>query len=437
MTDLNINLYALLGIIEVLLILMLTGGVLFFQLRGARRDAAALRTQLQQAPAETRPAAVEDPVGAPAAPVEPERDYADFLREQLQRSSLLLGEETSAQPDVELTRQMLAARHQFLQLELDVQGVASTADEAAQRQTLIAGMQALLDGLRNQAQDDEMPVVTEAVDASEAPATRSEVNSLQDQIAHLRTVIDNQHNVMRELRQLLEEHGGESEELQEALRKLGDAEAQAIELQRCLEVMEHENDHLKDAASRALTTGVATSPDAEMLRDLVGSQQRTISKLQHMLQSLGPDSGKAKELDEAIDKIQRANKELNSCVMVLEDENAMLRGQVESLQERIADLEAQTPPEQPAGSGQEAGNEEEAGSEENLNMLWESALAQQASGEAEDAAAPQSRAETVAAIDQTVSAEQPAAEDQPMETEDLLAELFGTARDGTDGKQAG
>lgn len=430
MTELNINLFALLGIIEVLLILMLAGGLLYFHLRNARREAAALREQLQQAGSQTRPAAVEQPVAAPAAPAEPQRDYADFLREQLERSSLLLGEDTSAQPEDEHTRQMLAARHQFLQLELDVQGVASTADVAAQRQTLIAGMQALLDGLRNQAQDSAVPAVTEAVeDASEEPATRSEVNRLQDQITHLRTVIDNQHSVMRELRQLLEEHGGESEELQEALRKLGDAEAQAIELQRCLEVMEHENEQLQDTAASALTTGMAMSPDAEMLRDLVGSQQRTISKLQHMLQSLGTDSGKARELDEAIDKIQRANKELNSCVMVLEDENAMLRGQVESLQERIADLEAQAPPEQPAGNG------EEAESEEDLNALWESALAQQASGEAEDSAAPRLQAETFAVIDQPVSAEQPAADGQPMETEDLLAELFGKARGDADGKQ--
>lgn len=429
MTDLNVNLYALLGIIEVLLILMLTGGVLFFQLRGARRDVAAMRVQLQQARSETRPAAVQQPLVEPPAPVEPQRDYAEFLREQLQRSSLLLGEDPSAQSGDEQTRLMFAARHQFLQLELDVQGVASTADEAAQRQAVVAGMQALLDGLRNQAKEGEVPVVTAVADEPEASAIRGEVNRLQDQITHLRTVIDNQHNVMRELRQLLEEHGGESEELQEALRKLGDAEAQAVELQRCLEVMEQENEHLQNTAARALTTGVATSPDAEMLRDLVGSQQRTISKLQHMLQSLGPDSGKAKELDEAIGKIQRANKELNSCVMVLEDENAMLRGQVETLQGRIADLEAQASAEPEVESGQAPGGEED------LNAMWESALAQQASGEAEDSSALQPQEETTAALDQRASTEQPTADDQPMETEDLLAELFGTARGDADGKQ--
>jgi uncharacterized coiled-coil protein SlyX len=422
----------LLGILEVLLILMLTGGVLYFKLRSARRDAAALRVQLQQAVAETRPAVVEQPVPAPAEPAEPQRDYADFLREQLQHSSLLLGEDTSAQSEDEHTRQMLAARHQFLQLELDVQGVASTADEAAQRQTLIAGMQALLDGLRNQTQDNEPPVVAaETGQPPEAPTTRSDENRLQDQITHLRTVIDNQHDVMRELRHLLEEHGGESEELQEALRKLSDAEAQAIELQRCLEVMEHENEQLQDSAARALTTGVATSPDADMLRDLVGSQQRTIGKLQHMLRSLGPDSGKARELDEAIDKIQRANMELNSCVMVLEDENAMLRGQVESLQERIADLEAQTAPEQSTEVG------DEAGSEEDLNALWESALAQQATGELEDISAPQPQEAAVAFHEQAAVGDQPVADDQPMETDDLLAELFGTARDTADDKKAG
>lgn len=431
MTDLNVNLFALLGIIEVLLMLLLASAALFYQLRGSRRDAAELRAQLQQARTETRPAAAVQPVAAPSPAAEPQRDYADFLREQLQRSDLLLGDDPSAQTADELTRQMLAARHQFLQLELDVQGVASTADPAAQREILISGMRALLDGLRSQVEQYEASVVTAEVDAVEPTTSRGEVTRLEDQITHLRTVIDNQHNVMRELRQLLEEHGGDSEELQEALRKLGDAEAQAVELQRCLEVMEQENAHLKGAVASAFTAGAAPSPDADMLRDLVGSQQRTISKLQHMLQSLGPDSGKARELDEAIGKIQRANKELNSCVMVLEDENTMLRGQVESLQERIADLEAQAPPDTPAESPQDAD------SGEDLDALWESALAQQASGETEDGPALESPAEGIAVLDQPAAAEQPAAGDQPMDTEDLLAELFGTARDMPDDKKAG
>lgn len=447
MADLNINLYALLGIVEILLILMMLGGVLFFQLRSSRRDAASLREQLQRASTDVHREVVE--VVKVAEPAEPQRDYADFLRDELARSNQLLGEDPRSQsenaPDTSqndadaLARQMLAARHQFLQLELDVQGIASTADIEAQRQSVITGMQALLDSLRPQTAGlPEEPPMPASEEARDEPLVRSEVNRLQDQIIHLRTVIDNQHSVMRELRHLLEEHGGESEELHEALRKLGDAEAQAVELQRCLEVMEHENERLKHAPTPGTGSAGGAGPDADMLRDLVGSQQRTISKLQHMLQSLAPDSGKAKELGDAIGKIQRANSELNSCVMVLEDENAMLRGQVESLQERIADLEAHAVHEEDSPGADAEGAD-------NIDALWETAFAEQASGdssggpsqETQDSTVLETQAEKQVAAALPASTPASAADDQPLETEDLLAELFGTSQDDTSNSKAG
>ncbi|HEY9199027.1 MAG TPA: hypothetical protein VIR60_06645 [Gammaproteobacteria bacterium] len=439
MADLKIHLYAVLAALEILLILMMLGGALFFQLRGARRDAAQLKEQLQQATSVVRREVVEHVIEQPAAP---QRDYADFLRDQLEHSNQLLGEHAGEQAEGALTegaadsadaraRQMLAVRHQFLQFELDVQGVASTADAEAQRQTVIAGMQALLEGLR--LPTAETPVESASEPEAEPviePLVRSEVNRLQDQISHLRSVIDNQHGVMRELRHLLEEHGGESEELQEALRKLGDAEAQAVELQRCLEVMDHENERLK--ATRERDSGApGAGPDADMLRDLVGSQQRTIGKLQHMLQSLAPDSGKAKELGDAIGKIQRANSELNSCVMVLEDENTMLRGQVESLQERLASLEATTNGEPGPGRGPEP---EPVASAENVNgvddidaLLAEASPAQQPSPDTPDGLMQEDPDTALAAAD-LMPAAAGGADDDQLDTDDLLAELFGGTR---------
>lgn len=351
----NLNLYALLGILEVILVIVVWASVMSFKWRGASRDVASLRQQLREAPIVAAPAAthaVAAPAEAPAEPSAPPPEYADFLREQIERSNLLLGEDIPAQAEGALeavqqddsemlVRQMLAARHQFLQLELDVQNDSGDDDAHAQRQRIVAGMQALLEGL------DWKPVaqvapggVVEDEPPAAVPTGRSEETKLREQISHLRSVIDNQHSVMRELRSLLEEHGSESEELQAALRKLGDAEAQTVELNRCLEVMEQENDRLKDVARSPVTQGIAPSPDADMLRDLVGNQQRTIGKLQQMLRNIVPDTGKAGELEDAINKIQRSNKELNSCVMVLEDENTMLRNEVESLQERLANLEA-------------------------------------------------------------------------------------------------
>lgn len=342
----SVHPYTLFGTLEALIIVLVLAVVTFVKWRNERRNTESLRQELNRTRVEVKREIVERIV----EPSEPQRDYGDFLREQIERSSALLGEVTQPQIDAgqevdqqTLARQMLAARHQFLQLEMDMQRQASEQDVEAQRRSVIEGMQALLAGLTAHAEAVETDVVSDATEAAStdsAPRLRSEEDKLREQISYLRSVIDNQHSVMRELRQLLEEHGGDSEELQEALRKLSDAEAQGIELGRCLEVMEQENERLKLVAGRNEGPSAAVNPDADMLRDLVGSQQRTISKLQHMLQTLAPDSGKAGELADAIGKIQRANNELNSCVMVLEDENTMLRGQVETLQERLADLEA-------------------------------------------------------------------------------------------------
>lgn len=341
----NLSLYALLGILEVILVIVVWASVVSFKWRSASRAVAALRRQLREAPIIAAPAHTH--TTAAAEPSAPPPGYVDFLREQIERSNLLLGEDIPAQAEGALesaqqadadmpARQMLAARHQFLQLELDMQNDSGDDDAHARRQRIVAGMQALLEGL--DWRPDAPTAASDAVDINSAG--RSEETKLREQITHLRAVIDNQHSVMRELRQLLEAHGGESEELQAALRKLGDAETQAVELNRCLEVMEQENDRLKNEVRTSASRGIAASPDADMLRDLVGSQQRTIGKLQGLLRHIAPDTEKAVELEEAIGKIQRSNNELNSCVMVLEDENTMLRGEVEDLQKRLANLEA-------------------------------------------------------------------------------------------------
>ena len=339
------SVYGLLFIAEALILAVAVAGVSLFKWRSAQRRVDALRQALSESKARIKTEVIRHP----EAPGAPQPGYADYLREQLDRSDLLLGKDpvqtTDGQepipPDESetLAQQMLAARHQFLQLELDVQALAADADAEARRQSVIAGMQALLAGL-NRSAGDLQPRPEAVGPESAVRTTRSEESKLRDQIDHLRSVIDNQHGVMQELRHLLEEHGGDSEELHDALHKLGDVEAQAVELRRCLKTMGQENLRLRQASAAASDgRGPHGNPDAEMLRDLVGSQQRTISKLQSLLHTLTPDTDKAQELADAINKIQRSNNELNSCVMVLEDENNMLRGEVESLQERLAGLE--------------------------------------------------------------------------------------------------
>ncbi|MFP5505298.1 MAG: hypothetical protein ACLGH6_03800, partial [Gammaproteobacteria bacterium] len=321
----EIGIYTLLVLLEAGLLLVVLAGVAVYQWRRARRELAEAQAALRDAPPTVRTEVVEQ---TPAA-AEPPRDYADHLAEALERSSRMLDAAPDAAESGQAAHQMLAARHQFLQLELDTQEL--THDPEAQRAQLVAGMQALLGGLDTHARE----VPQQDGDATEsqraAPSSRSEEHKLRDQIEHLRSVIGNQHEVMRELRRLIEEHGADSDELHEALRKLSDVEAHGLELQRYLAAMEQENLQLRHAAAKG-AAAPGTSPDAEMLRDLVGSQQRTISKLQGMLQSLSSDPDKSRELEEAIGKIQRANNELNSCVMVLEDENSMLRGRIETLE---------------------------------------------------------------------------------------------------------
>lgn len=348
----SLNLYVLFGLLELLIILVVLGAIVTLKWRSAQRKAKALSKELHKAKSEVKKQIEKPAVERSGDSPEPLPVYTDFLREQLEQSSILLGEDPriqtsqDAEDPADVTRQMLAARHQFLQLELDVQSLSAERDVEAQRQSVVDGMQALLAGLvvhpdAAAAQSETDEAVEDM--AAEVPVSTSlsEEEKLRGQIDFLRNVVSNQHDVMHELRQLLEDHDGDSDELQAVMRKLGDAEKQGSELQRHLDEMERENDRFKRAIrENGGKQADAASPDSDMLRDLVGNQQRTIGNLQKLLRSLPSDSGKTKELDDVINKIQRTNNDLSSCVMVLEGENDHLREKVESLQKRVADLES-------------------------------------------------------------------------------------------------
>ncbi|MFA7386288.1 MAG: hypothetical protein WCZ87_01360 [Thiohalobacteraceae bacterium] len=415
MAMVSLSVYGLLAVAEMVLLALILAGVGLYKWRNAQRSITDLRQALRDAAART-----DRPAGEPAAPDAggTQATYADCLRKQLKHSGRLLGENTEqesstgerapepANDSSELVRRMLAARAQFLRLELEVEE-ASDPDPESGRRALVAGMQALLAELNGPSVDEAQPGTADANDAA-VPRMRSEETKLREQIGHLRSVIDNQHGVMQELRHLLEEHGGNSEGLQEALHKLSDVETQAIELRRCLGAMGEENARLRQANS--LMRGTHGNPDAEMLRDLVDSQQRTISKLQDMLHSITPDSDKARELADAINRIQRSNTELNSCVMVLEDENNMLRGELETLQGRLADIESRGAADTEAGT----------------------------------AATPRSVPEPIpqndnlraaAVVERAADREPPAPTEFAGDTEDLLASLFGDDDTTSQGKK--
>jgi len=76
------------------------------------------------------------------------------------------------------------------------------------------------------------------------------------------------------------------------------------------------------------------------LKNMIGNQQETIANLQDLIKELAPEASKAADLEAAINGIQRANQELNSCVAVLEDENAMLRAELEAVNVQLDREEA-------------------------------------------------------------------------------------------------
>lgn len=334
----ELHIYSILAILEVLLLVSSLAGYLYVRNRRHTRTIARLSQPPPRAPA--APAAEPAPTPAPEDRAGTHA-YSDFLREELEASSLMLGSGTAsgaadeADPEAESqqgqVREMLAARHQFLQLELDAQAV--DADPEARRQHIVQQMRNLLATFT--------PTAAQAVEADvpdEATGTLAREQQLESQLAHLRTVVGNQQDVMRELRDLLEQEMGESEELRGIIARLQDAEARSLELERSLEALDSRTPAPGEPEQGSAGPQARhASPDSDMLRDLVGSQQQTISKLQHMLKQSVGEKEASVELRDAMEKIQRSNQELGTCVMVLEDENSLLREQLDALRSQLED----------------------------------------------------------------------------------------------------
>ncbi|BAZ94167.1 myosin [Thiohalobacter thiocyanaticus] len=365
----QLHIYGMLAILEVLLLVSVVAGWLYVRNRRNNRTIAHLTASLQQRgePATASEPPVADAASTHAAAVDQSRSFSDFLREELDASSVMLGSDaapesgSAADPESDSAdeqaqvRQMLAARHQFLQLELDTQDMRQ--DPQARRRHIVEQMHSLLATFTPAAVGTaETEPVSEPDADSDALAREQQ---LESQLSHLRTVVGNQQDVMRELRQLLEQEMGESEEMREIIARLQDAEASSLELERSLEVMG------KSTASGTEAGGYQSSPDSDMLRNLVGSQQQTISRLQTMLKQSVGEKETSVELRDAMEKIQRSNQELGTCVMVLEDENSMLRDQIQSLQSQlddflgVQDTTADAERESQPGAGVEAAQEED------------------------------------------------------------------------------
>lgn len=266
--------------------------------------------------------------------------YAAYLRDELLKTRTLLeqqGKDGDA-PD------WLRARQRFLELELEAREVAE--DPLAFQEKLDAGFQALLEQYcpLPEAVAETVQLVEEAAPPAEADASPVEASTRisddelhKKEVLRLRDLIGHQQDAMRNLRTELESRAGEIDELEAIVAQLDAFEAQTSELVRCIEVLEQENERLKQARKEGVTAGAGTSPEElDRLKGMVNDQQSTISRLQGMLEQLRPEAGKAHALEGMLDKVVKSNKELNTCVKVLENENQHLRDQLDTLGQQAA-----------------------------------------------------------------------------------------------------
>jgi len=337
MEDFQINLFAFLGVLELAMVLLAVA--LFFVARSKHLSSRvrALKKELKEA-AQDEPATV---------------GFDQYLRDEVIRNQDLIDSATASQDDAEKKAgELLQLRKQFLELEVEVRALEKNPVEFQDR--LAAGMSELIEQLR-----PEPETVTETVtEATNSPSQaddvaepgieeddedRTQINTHDAEVSHLKDVINNQQDAMEALRKELEARAGEIEDLGSILAKLDEFEKQSSELESCLNVLEQENERLKAAraAGENRETGTDAREPAQLrgLKSMMGQQQDTINNLQNLIRELAPEASKAKELQNSIDMIHRTNQELNGCVSVLEDENAMLRSELEEIQVQLEQQE--------------------------------------------------------------------------------------------------
>ena len=282
--------------------------------------------------------------------------YETFLRDELRKTRTLLEQHgKEGEPPA-----WLLARRRFLELELDARAVAG--DPLAFQERLDNGFQVLLDQCRPlpepepeteadpepeplpepEPENEDVQLAEEVLpdaDAGKAKANArvSDDELHQKEVGRLRDLIGHQQDAMRTLRTELESRSGEIDELEAIVAQLDAFEAQTAELMRCIGVLESENERLKQAHADGVATGVGSNPEElGRLKDMVNDQQSTIGTLQGMLEQLRPEAGKAHELEDTLNDVLKSNKELNTCIMVLEDENQSLRDQLNTLEDQSA-----------------------------------------------------------------------------------------------------
>ena len=333
MDDLQVGMFFFLGVLE-LAMLALAASVVFL-LRGNRlsHKVRVLEKQLRES------AEVPEPVG-----------FDQYLRDGIIRNEALIDQAAASQDQSEKkAAELLKFRKRFLEIELEAH--ALEANPIAYQDRIAAGLCELMEIMRPEAETVEKEVESSAaVELEEAPddeveteAERKTIDTSDNEINHLKDVINNQQDAMAALRAELEAHA-ELEGMDSILAQMEDYEKQSAELERCLLVLESENERLRDLQNKdGSTTKIEPADPAQLtgLKNMVGSQQETIGGLRKQIGELMPEADKAQQLEDSLNSIQHANQELSGCVRVLEDENTMLRNELEEIEKQLAEQEAQ------------------------------------------------------------------------------------------------
>lgn len=335
MDDFQIDIYALLAVAEFSVLLLVLAVVFVLRSKALSARVRMLQGELKKAGAET------DPVG-----------FDQYLRDAILRNQTLIEGAAVAEDKAERKAgELLGLRKKFLELELTAHALEKNPVQF--RQTLAAGFSELIEQMRPEAETvtlaaasepSAQPSSAEPATADEPAAPRGTLDTHDQEFNRLKQVINNQQDAMSALRAELKARESDIEDLDGILRKLDEFEQHDGELQQCLKILEHENEQLKAAKSADQGNGakVKSLSSAQLggLKNMIGNQQETIANLQDLIKELAPEASKAADLEAAINGIQRANQELNSCVAVLEDENAMLRAELESVNAQLDREEA-------------------------------------------------------------------------------------------------
>jgi predicted RNase H-like nuclease (RuvC/YqgF family) len=331
MDDLHIDLYAFFAVAEVAVVLLAVAAAFFLRSRVLSGRVQTLQRQLQRAQE------VPEPV-----------TYDQYLRDAIIRNEAIVEQAAVAEDDAERkAAELLRMRKQFLELELAAHALDNNPVQF--QDTLAAGLSELIEQLRPAAETVEVSAAEEpSIAVSAAPpavspnsdAGRVTRDTHDDEFDRLKQVINNQQDAVAALRAELKAREADIQDLDTILGKLDEYEQHDLELQQCLKVLERENQRLKavrsgDDQSRSVS-GEGMKPAQLLgLKNMIGNQQKTIANLQDLIRELAPEASKAADLEAAILSIQRANRELNSCVAVLEDENAMLRAELEAVNAQL------------------------------------------------------------------------------------------------------